>query len=173
MLKLRESRPMYRSNPMQSDCARSFYHLEPSVHLRDMIRAITYYFQTTPGESLPMDFEEYDDALMAHKSVLRMRSNPTSSSNMSRQQVESVTKWLKKIPSGPGALDADVSSLMAEFDVIKNSSTPEAEVESTDSASSFDIIAPKDGAVPETPVEKVLSAEFLNVRLFDLKALLV
>ncbi|CAJ0591120.1 unnamed protein product [Cylicocyclus nassatus] len=116
---------------------------------------------TTPGESLPMDFEEYDDALMAHKSVLRMRSNPTSSS-MSRQQVESVTKWLKKIPSGPGALDADVSTLMAEFDVIKNSSTPEAEVESTDSASSFDIIAPKDGNVPETPVEKVLSAEFLN-----------
>ncbi|VDM68421.1 unnamed protein product [Strongylus vulgaris] len=118
--------------------------------------------QSIPGESLPMEIEEYDDALMAHKSVLRMRSNPSTSSNMSRQQVESVRKWLKKIPSGPGALDADVSSIMAEFDVIKNSSTPEAEVESTDSASSFDIIAPKDSGAPETPAENVLSAEFLN-----------
>ncbi|KAK6754941.1 hypothetical protein RB195_013737 [Necator americanus] len=119
-----------------------------------------------PGESLPMEMEEYDDddALMAHKSVLRMRSNPSSSSSISRQQVESVRKWLKKIPSGPGALDADVTTIMAEFDVIKNSSTPEAEAESSDSASSFDLVAEDSStpAAPATPVEKVLSAEFLN-----------
>ncbi|RCN30546.1 hypothetical protein ANCCAN_23677 [Ancylostoma caninum] len=118
----------------------------------------------TPGESLPMEMEEYDDdALMAHKSVLRMRSNPSSSSNMSRQQVESVRRWLKKIPSGPGALDADVSTIMAEFDVIKNS-TPEAEAESSDSASSFDLVAQDSGtpAAPTTPAENILSAEFIN-----------
>ncbi|EYB92953.1 hypothetical protein Y032_0188g1154 [Ancylostoma ceylanicum] len=118
----------------------------------------------TPGESLPMEMEEYDDdALMAHKSVLRMRSNPSSSTNMSRQQVESVRRWLKKIPSGPGALDADVSTIMAEFDVIKNS-TPEAEAESSDSASSFDLVAQENGtpAAPATPAENILSAEFIN-----------
>ncbi|KHJ99330.1 hypothetical protein OESDEN_00671 [Oesophagostomum dentatum] len=119
--------------------------------------------KSTPGESLPMEMEEYDDALMAHKSVLRMKSNPSTSSNMSRQQVESVRKWLKKIPSGPGALDADVSTIMAEFDVIKNS-TPEAEEESSDSASSFDIVAQDSSAQLASAVgaEKVLSAEFLN-----------
>ncbi|KAK5974451.1 hypothetical protein GCK32_015612, partial [Trichostrongylus colubriformis] len=75
-----------------------------------------------------------------------------------------VRKWLKKIPSGPAALEADMSSIMAEFDVVKTSS-PEVEAESSDSASSFDLIA-QDTAAPHTaldaPPEKVLSADFLN-----------
>ncbi|KAK6022848.1 hypothetical protein OSTOST_11439 [Ostertagia ostertagi] len=122
--------------------------------------------QSTPGESLPMDMEEYgDDQMMAHKSVLRMRSTPANPNSMSKQQVDSVRKWLKKIPSGPAALEADMSSIMAEFDVIKTSSSPGAEAESSDSASSFDIVAQDTASphpAPDTPVEKVLSAEFLN-----------
>ncbi|VDL77437.1 unnamed protein product [Nippostrongylus brasiliensis] len=124
--------------------------------------------RSAPGESLPMEMEEYeDDQVMTHKSVLRINRAPTNSSNMSKQQVDSVRKWLKKIPSGSGALEADMSSIMAEFDVIKTSS-PEVEVESSDSASSFDLIPQEQASAcgatfaPGTPAEKVLSAEFLN-----------
>ncbi|KIH60109.1 hypothetical protein ANCDUO_09645 [Ancylostoma duodenale] len=142
----------------------SFGTIRTSSRHDDINRVLFNTREPTPGESLPMEMEEYDDdALMAHKSVLRMRSNPSSSTNMSRQQVESVRRWLKKIPSGPGALDADVSTIMAEFDVIKNS-TPEAEAESSDSASSFDLVAQDSGtpAAPTTPAENILSAEFIN-----------
>ncbi|KAK6034902.1 hypothetical protein COOONC_27592 [Cooperia oncophora] len=119
-----------------------------------------------------MDLEEYDDDhMMAHKSVLRMSSTPVNPNSMSKQQVDSVKKWLKKIPSGPAALETDMSSIMAEFDVIKTSSSPGAEAESSDSASSFDMVVQDNLVVQDTtsthptlhaPVEKVLSAEFLN-----------
>uniref|UniRef100_A0A7I4YUB6 GTD-binding domain-containing protein n=1 Tax=Haemonchus contortus TaxID=6289 RepID=A0A7I4YUB6_HAECO len=122
--------------------------------------------KSTPGESLPMELEEYDDDhVMAHKSVFHSSSTRANSSSMSKEQVDSVRKWLKKIPSGSAALEADMSAIMAEFDVVKTSSSPEAEVESSDTASSFDLIA--HDATPartsaDTAVQKVLSAEFLN-----------
>ncbi|VDO65894.1 unnamed protein product [Haemonchus placei] len=129
-------------------------------------KQLTKSSRSTPGESLPMELEEYDDDnVMAHKSVFHSSSTRANSSSMSKEQVDSVRKWLKKIPSGSAALEADMSAIMAEFDVVKNSSSPEVEVESSDTASSFDLIAHE--ATPartsaDTAVQKVLSAEFLN-----------
>ncbi|KJH52304.1 hypothetical protein DICVIV_01506 [Dictyocaulus viviparus] len=127
------------------------------------------------GESLPVEVEEddavmahnsvlrieEDDAVMAHKSVLRIGSSPANPYNMTKQQVESVRKWLKKIPSGSSMLGTDMSSIMNEFEVIK--STALSDSESSDSTLSFDPIA-KDSTESciSTKMNEILSAEFLN-----------
>jgi hypothetical protein len=120
------------------------------------------------GDSLPREIEEYEDDLaMSHKSVMRLGSAPSTPSG----QMESVKRWLTKIPSGAGALDADMSALMAEFEVIKTNAAVclDNEADDASDSASFEVMTSSDAlsmarrVEPKPTPANILSKDFLEL----------
>ncbi|KAJ1368840.1 hypothetical protein KIN20_030181 [Parelaphostrongylus tenuis] len=113
------------------------------------------------GENPPMECDEHDGgAVMAQKSVFDMKL-PENLWSMSREQLETTRKLSKGALSNSPVPDSDMSPIMAEFELIKNSTLSESE--SSDSTSSFEPITEDSSEIfASALVKEVLSVEFLH-----------
>ncbi|CAJ0582373.1 unnamed protein product, partial [Mesorhabditis spiculigera] len=110
------------------------------------------------GESLPHEVEEYEDAIpMVHKSVI-LPQLPNSHSVPSQLQnspkipaSHTVHNWLTKLPSEQNVIDADVDTLMREYEEMTNRVRLDSFNDST-VASSFELVNGRRASPTGSPV---------------------
>ncbi|CAI4223540.1 unnamed protein product [Auanema sp. JU1783] len=128
-----------------------------AIYTFGFIQDIICNVQSVPsGESLPREIEDYEDDIgMSHKSVFRYA--PNRERKVFSAPATTVQQWLTSIPSG-AALDADVSTLVAEFEILKANS-PTIEIDQSET-SSFDVLNDCKGS---TDSNTVVSSEFAKM----------
>ncbi|CAJ0957054.1 unnamed protein product, partial [Mesorhabditis belari] len=94
------------------------------LFLTEFGKLVTTNEAERPGESLPHELEEYDDAVpMVHKSVMRLSGSQSVPSQLKSQAgnipaSHTIHNWLAKMPSGQNVLETDMDALMKEYEEV-------------------------------------------------------